>query len=83
MKIVIRSMDGPKHLTLRFPLVFLKTRLAARILANNDEFKIDAKELHKRISSAYKFLKSYIKKNGHFDLVNVRSHEGDHIQIRL
>ena len=84
MKIVIKSKDGPKHLTIILPISFIKTRLASRIVVRmGDNKNIDKDELHQVLKKAYKSLKEYVKVNGHFDLVDIHSGDGDIIKIRV
>ena len=83
MKIVIKSKDGPKHLSLIFPLGFVKTKLASRIISKNGDININKDELHSMLKEAYKVLKDYIKVNGHFDMVDIRSSDGDIVKIKV
>ena len=81
------AKDGPKHLVLHLPLSFIKTKAAARaFLKKDNNEEVDEKEvlkLQKQIKEIYKTLKNIIKENGHFNLVETISKDGDNVLIRL
>ena len=93
MTIYIKSKEEGKNKTIRFwvPLFFFKQKWLYRLLLK--EYKkrkgedITAKEEIKKIedlgASAYRDLKKFIKLNGHFDLVEVDTKNGEKIKIRI
>ena len=86
MKIRIRPSNSPFRLTLWFPLRFLKSRLAARAIAEAMKEDCSAEEVRAvriALSESYKFIKQYVKEHGHFYLVDIRSHEGDRVYVRV
>ena len=83
MKIQIRSKEGPRHLTLFLPLRFVKWKAFAKAIAKDDNVQCDPKVLHEMFKQAYSLLKSYVKENGHFYLVDVQSGDGDTVRIRI
>ena len=86
MKIVIKSNEGPRHLTLFFPLSFIKTRLAARIIAsmvNDEQITNSVLELQKQIKTGYQALKKSIKEKGHFNIIEVESKDGEKVLIKV
>lgn len=76
MKIVIRSEDS-KKLVLRFPLVFIKSRLFLKIISLSEEHIV----VSDIIKKAYKELKKFIRENGHFVLINVISSDGTKVKV--
>ena len=84
MRIVIKNIkDGPKFLVFFAPLWMIKTRLAAKIICQDERVKIEPVELQARIKHAYKKLKEYVKAHGHFYLVEVHEKEGGVVKIRV
>ena len=86
MKIRIRPSDSWFRLTLWFPLGFLKSRLVARGLAEamkEDASKEEILAVRAALKDSYKFIKGYVKEHGHFYLVDIKSHDGDRVYIRV
>lgn len=86
MKIRIKPHDTWFRLTLHLPLGLLKSRLSARIIAeamNENCTSKQVSEVQETLKSTYRFIKDYIKKNGHFYLVDVESHDGDRVYVRV
>ena len=83
MKLIIRSNEGPKRLTLPLPLWLLKSRLAMKALSSSKDFPLDVKEVKDELKTIYTEIKKYKKKYGHFDLVNIESHDGEKVIIRI
>ena len=84
MRIIVRNKkERPRFLALFLPLWAVKLKLVSKALAKNKDIAMDADELHKTIKSAYKEIKRYVRKNGHFYLVKVDTHDGTHVRIRI
>ena len=85
MKIIISSerFRFAQHL----PIWFIKTRYTAKkILENSNDKEIDSSEiakLQKQIKSIYKFLKKFVRENGHFTLIDVEEKSGDKVLIKI
>ncbi len=75
MKIIILSKDS-KERKFYFPTTFVKSKFVWRRI-----FKVNmSDEIYKEIKKAYKALKDYTNKNGHFVLIEVETGD-DYIQI--
>ena len=86
MKIRIRPSDSPIRLTFYLPLWMIKTRLSARIIANatHEDAPIEEVEaVREQIKKVYATIKAYVKKHGHFYLVDIASSDGDRIYVRV
>lgn len=85
MKIIIKSKKDGVRIRFRLPLVFMKTRLFLKIISSDKEKdeKYNNKERKAELKKAYKGVKKYIKENGHFNLVEVKSADGDIVLIRV
>ena len=83
MKIVIKT-DGC-YLRLWFPLSALKSRIGYSVAKSAIEQKIknEIALSREQMVEAYNFLKQYVKTHGHFNLVEVQSHDGDKVIIRV
>lgn len=80
MKIHIKSNDG-YGIKLWLPTSLLKSKF---ILKNIKKYGgIDIDPLMNLLPKINKTLKTYIKKHGHFTLVDVRSSEGDKVIIKV
>lgn len=80
MKIHIKSNDG-YGIKLWLPTSSLKSKF---ILKNIKKYGgIDIDPLMNLLPKIYKTLKTYIKKHGHFTLVDVRSSDGDKVIIKV
>ena len=84
MKIIIKSKQSHKRLVLRFPLSFIKTQFAMKMFEEKGKNHIeDKKELKKNLNIVIKQIRTYIRENGHFNLVEVHSSDGENIIIRV
>ena len=80
MKIHIKSNDG-YGIKLWLPTSLMKSKF---ILKNIKKYGgIDIDPLMNLLPKINKTLKTYIKKHGHFTLVDVRSSEGDKVIIKV
>ena len=80
MKIHIKSNDG-YGIKLWLPTSLLKSKF---ILKNIKKYGgIDIEPLMNLLPKINKTLKTYIKKYGHFTLVDVRSSDGDKVIIKV
>lgn len=83
---------GIRHINLAFPNAMLKSRLAVKIIRSGLESKSDEGKppvippdyvTRDRLKVFYKCLKSVIKRQGHFNLVEVHSSDGTKVIIRI
>lgn len=81
MRIKIKS-DETKF-SLRLPNVLIKTRLAARILAQNFGSSVEHKQLRAWLAAAYKILSEQRKKHGRLTLVDIQSSDGTVVKIEF
>ena len=83
MRIIIKE-NGKKAFNLSLPLSLLKSKFITKYIAKKSNgVHIDTKELSKIVPSLYKEIKKYIKLHGHFNLVEIKSHDGSEVIIRL
>ena len=86
MKIRIRPNDFVFPLTFHLPLWMIKTRLSARIIAelmHEDAPDEEVEAVREQIKKVYATIKAYVKKHGHFYLVDIASSDGDRIYVRV
>ena len=83
MKALISSSSRSRKIRIHLPLFFAKTRLFASLFTKDKDYDLDPKVLHLTMKRAYAEIKSYVRRNGHFNLVDIHSHEGDRILIEL
>lgn len=88
MKISVHSKEDHKHFSFHVPLFFIKSRLSARIILSiGDEERVVSREaileLQTQVKEAYQQLKEYIRKNGHFNIVEGTDKEGNKVLIRV
>ena len=86
MKIRIRPSDSNFRLSIYLPLRLLKSRIAARAIAeamNEDCTPEEVDAVRKTLIDSYQFIKQYVKTHGHFYLLDVTSHDGDRVYIRV
>ena len=80
MKIHVKSSDGHK-IKLWLPISLFKSKF---ILNNIKKYGgIDIEPLIESLPIIYKTLKTYIKKHGHFTLVDIRSSDGEKVIIKV
>ena len=77
MKIKVKQADGFR-ISLWMPIFFLKYKWVWRLMTKDNENLVENYPL---ILDAYKAVKSYKKDVGHFDLVDVETHDGDIVKI--
>ena len=80
MKIHIKSNDG-HGIKLWLPTSFLKSKFILRKIKEHGG--IDIEPLMNLLPKINKTLKTYIKKHGHFTVVDVRSSCGDKVIIKV
>ena len=80
MKIHIKSNDG-YGIKLWLPTSLLKSKFIIKNIKKHGG--IDIEPLMNLLPKIYKTLKAYIKKHGHFTLVDVRSSDGDKVIIKV
>ena len=80
MKIHVKSSDGHK-IKLWLPISLLKSKF---ILNNIKKYgRTDIEPLMESLPIIYKTLKTYIKKHGHFTLVDISSSNGEKVIIKV
>ena len=80
MKIHVKSSDGHK-IKLWLPTSLLKSKFILNNIKKHGETDIDP--LMNSLPIIYKTLKTYIKKHGHFTLVDIESSDGDKVFIKV
>ncbi|MCX4286211.1 MAG: hypothetical protein OSJ68_02795 [Clostridia bacterium] len=87
-----REKRGLKRINLAVPNSLLKSRLAVKIIRKGIESKAEEGKTpvispdyvnHKLLKQLYGCLKTVIKNNGHFNLVEVNASDGTSIVIRI
>lgn len=95
MKIVIK--DGNTHITLRIPNIILLSKGVCKALLQGDKFNVKSAEISIDESAGknveplsmssrrhiYNAVRSYIRKNGHFTLVEVTGSDGESVKITI
>ena len=82
MKIHIQENEGFK-IRLWFPTSILKSKFIIKLIKKYSKNSIDIQPVLNLLPLIHKGLKTYIKKNGHFILVDVNSQEGYKVQIKI
>lgn len=80
MTIKIKQQDG-FGFNLWFPTSFMKSKTFKKMIIKN--YNTDAEPLINSLPIIHKALKKYIKKNGHFTLVDITSADGDKVRIKV
>lgn len=83
MKIVVKEADSGFHMSIPLPLFVLRSRLIWRLGifdGLDDEAKAAAADF---ACTAVKALRRYVRKNGHFKLVEVHSAGGYTVEISV
>ena len=84
MKIVVISPDLKHPIRLLFPTSMLKSRLMWKLIAKKaKDQSIDYKQAHLISRIVYRDLAKFIRKHGHFDVVNITSTNGEKVIIRV
>lgn len=84
MKIVVISPEMKHPIRLLFPTSFLKSSLMWKLIANKTkDSSIDYKQARFISQLVYRDLRKYIRRNGHFDVVNITSTSGEKVIIRV
>ena len=94
MKIIIKA-DG-HNIRLWFPLSIVKSRIGYNVAKNalerNAKKQIEQVEQEKNTETSltreqmvemYNILKRCVKENGHFNIIEVNSHDGEKVLIRV
>lgn len=82
MTIKVLPMDGPK-IRLWLPLGAIKWRIIYRALDKGNKSGYDFGNLRLIAPKLVHALRAYVRKNGHFDLVNIRASDGTIVKIRV
>ncbi|MGI6714515.1 MAG: hypothetical protein ACOX3K_05690 [Bacilli bacterium] len=86
MKIVIKSKEDKKRLRIIMPLALIKSRLFTKLIVSKKDSKMtqeEIQELREMFKQAYQVLKQFKKAHGRFKLIEVQSHDGDEVLIRI
>lgn len=87
-----REKHGLKHISLALPNSMLKSRLMVKIIRKGIESKAEEGKTpvvsadfvnHALLKTLYQCLKTVIKQNGHFNLVEVDASDGTKVIIRI
>lgn len=79
MRIKVISSEDKVRVNLLVPTSLIKSPIVINSIKKYSGIEIDPKIF----KNMYRVLKEYIKENGHFNLVEVNSKEGDYIKIRV
>ena len=82
MKIHIQENEGFK-IRLWFPTSIIKSKFIVKTIRKYSKNSIDIEPVLTLLPTIHKSIKTYIKKNGHFILVDVDSQEGYKVQIKI
>lgn len=81
MKIVIKTgndkIDKKRRITLVLPTFLIKSKIICKVISNNVDSEDEYLKIRYIIKTTYKELRKYIKENGHFKLLEVKSDDGD------
>lgn len=86
MRISIRGSDAPFPFVIHLPIGWVRRRFVARIIVSAmdlAETKENTDRVQQAIKDGYAELKAIAKQKKRFDLIEVHSHDGDHILVRL
>lgn len=79
MKIKVISPEEKVKINISIPTILIKSKLVLNNINKYAGVDIDVDIFRKM----YKSLRTYIKENGHFNLVEVNSKDGNYIKIRV
>ena len=79
MRIKVISPEEKVKINISIPNILIKSKLVLNSINKYAGVNIDSDIFRKM----YKSLRSYIKENGHFNLVEVNSKDGNYIKIRF
>lgn len=83
MKVIVKEKSKTVF-SINLPLALLKSKFIVKFIAKKSNgVHMDIKELSKKIPTLYKEIRKYIKHHGHFNLVELKSSNGDEIIIKL
>lgn len=82
MTIKVLPKGGP-NIRLWLPLGALKWRIVYRALEQGNQSAFDFKTLRDNAPAIVRALRAYVRRSGHFDLVNIHSHDGTIVKIRV
>ncbi len=82
MTVKVFPKEGPK-IRLWLPTGVLKWRVIYSALNKRSKASFDFKALGSLMPKAIKALRRFIKRHGHFNLVEVKSSDGTYVLIRL
>ena len=78
MRIYVNAVGGPK-INLPLPLVMIKSRLIWRIAAGHSDE--DIAQFYPIAREIYDALTEYVRRHGHFVLVDVQQTDGTHVKV--
>lgn len=79
MRIKVISPEDKVKINLIIPTSLIKSKILLNEIKKHSGVDLDVTVFKKM----YKSLKEYIKENGHFNLVEVNSKDGEYIKIRV
>ena len=79
MRIKVISKEEKVKINLVLPTSLIKSKIILNKIKNYSKVDLDLNIF----KNMYKVLKDYIKENGHFNLVEVITNDGEYIKIRV
>lgn len=83
MRIYVKSDDMKRPIILAVPTSAIGWRWVWRMANRNakpEKMPMISEETAQKLA---KVIKKYVRQNGHFDLVNIQSADGDRVRIRI
>lgn len=83
MRIYVKSDDMKRHIIIAVPTSAIGWKWVWRMVNKNaktDDAPAISEETAQKLAKA---IKKYVRQNGHFDLVNIESADGDRVRVRI
>ncbi|MBR5949078.1 MAG: hypothetical protein IKZ82_10625 [Clostridia bacterium] len=83
MRIYVKSDDMKLPIVIAVPTSAIGWKWVWRMVNKNaktDDAPVISEETAQKLAKA---IKKYVRQNGHFDLVNIESADGDRVRIRI
>lgn len=82
MKITIQS-NKTKRITLLFPTRLICSRLIWKMILQHTEEMNHLQGIYTTIKPLYRYLKDYVKQNGHFTVMEAKTASGCYVFVRI
>lgn len=82
MKITIQ-FNETKRITLFFPTRLIRSRLVWKMILQHTEETNHLQSIYTVMRPLYRYLKDYVKQNGHFTLVEAKTVSGCYVLVRI